>query len=67
LSWLVYVVRSMLICLRFSHIMRRVPSLPLYCPLINLSRWFMQQAMVHISKFGTLMATDCDRPANLAA
>lgn len=62
-----YVVKSIVICFKSSYIWRRVPSLPLYCPLRSLSFCFMQQPRVHISRFGTLLATGCDKPENLDA
>lgn len=67
LSWLVYVVRSSVICLSPSTISFRVPSLPLNCPLVNCSRCRTQHTIVHISKFGTLIDTGCDRLENLDA
>ena len=66
-SWLVYVVRSSTICRSCSAIIRRVPSLPLNCPLPSWPRCRTQQMMVHISRFGTLIDTGCDSPENLDA
>ena len=67
MSWLVYAVRSTLICLRSSTIMRAVDSLPLKWPVISRSRCLVQQMMVHMIRFGTLMATGCARLAKREA
>lgn len=62
-----YVVKSMVICLSPPNIIRRVPSLPLYCPLMSRSFCFMQHTKVHISRLGTFIDTLCDSPENLDA
>ena len=69
-SWLVYVVRSIVICLSCSTIILRVPSLPLNCtppPPDSCSRCRTQLMMVHMSRLGTLIDTGWGRPVNLLA
>jgi len=64
LSWLVYDVRSMLICLSSSTIRRAVDSLPLlnWLPR-SRSRCLVQHTTVHMMRLGTFMATGCVSPA----
>jgi len=63
----VYVVKSTLICFRSSTIILAVDSFPLNWPLSNRSRCLVQQMMVHMIRFGTLMATGCARLENREA
>lgn len=57
LSCDVYVVRSSTICLIWSIIFLRVPSLPEVYDAARFSLWRVQHMMVHMMRLGTLIAT----------
>ncbi len=67
LNWLVYVVKSMLTCLKSSIIDCRVPSFPPNWVLDKFALCLLQQIIVHIRRLGTLCATACEREANFVA
>lgn len=68
MSWLVYAVRSSVICRSCPITILRVPSLPLNSPsATSRSRCRMHAITVHMRRLGTLIDTGCESDVNLAA
>ena len=67
LNWLVYVVKSIFVCLNSAIMACLVPSLPPNWLFCRMSRWFLQHMMDHINRLGTLWATGWGREENLVA